>query len=387
MSDWFENCMFFPRGGDTQDVIAVYPLPEDEFLVAETNGPELANVKVSKHRGPLYEMKDRNGDVHPFYALRVRGDGEEVLLREEPEKEIVQLDKENVEAGVKDTVRDALEYWVKCFDYPSGKVLYKYYPPRVYHFDAVLSGRFFFSKAYTLNDPFDTSFNVVRPFTGFLEKTRVSPQAENIMDSYGTCSFSEEPNNKHLWALYADSYTGFVVGYDKSKLDNLGDLLTVRCPLRPVVYRNELFNLDDDSSSFSLLVEDGIQTFTLREAIASDKTMDRLWEYLCLVKEKPIWENEKEWRYFVGQDVLRNDNKQIEKRENGYLLPIPEGAVKEIIVGHNITPENFGRMCEIAVKYKVAKIMVTRPTTRNKNFEVEIVDRAFLCMNEFDNEL
>lgn len=384
MDDLLERCSFYKKGDGSEDVIGVYSLPEGNFLVAETNGDDPAEVMVSKHPASFYRREERLDYNIPLYALKQRRSGTWVLVREEPENECERVEAENVPEGKKQAVGNALAYWVQCFDYPSGKMLYKYYSPQKYNFDAVENGDFFFSKAFKLNDPFDTSLELAQPFTKFMEriKGRLDSNAKRIMDEYGVCAFSEIRDNKHLWALYADSYKGFVVGYDKERLDTLSGLLSMRCPLRPVIYRDELFDLDDYDSSFSLLVDDEIQTHTVREAFGDGKTMDKLWEYLCLTKEKAIWQNEKEWRYFAGMDVLTRQDGRIEKEVNGYKLPIPEGAVKEIIVGHNMEEKNFSYVCAIVRKYGLNKILKTKPVVRDRKFEVEFVELACKCWQD-----
>lgn len=43
-------------------------------------------------------------------------------------------------------------------------ILYKYYSDAKYNFEALLNENFFFSKTCKLNDPFDASFQLVKPY-------------------------------------------------------------------------------------------------------------------------------------------------------------------------------------------------------------------------------
>ena len=133
-------------------------------------------------------------------------------------------------------------------------MLYKYYSPQPHNFEAVINGKFYFSKVCKLNDPFDSNFKLVEPYKEFLRKVPIAPNADKIIGNYGTCSFSEEANNKHLWALYTDSYKGFVIEYNKEKLEEISNIISAPCPLHPVDYRKELLCLNDVNAQFELEV-------------------------------------------------------------------------------------------------------------------------------------
>lgn len=259
-------------------------------------------------------------------------------------------------------------------------ILYKYYSPDDYNFKAVCQGEFFFSKASRLNDPFDASASLIEPNKEFWERCRQNFNAQDmekvkeIMDNYGTCSFSEDPDNKHLWALYAQSYHGFVVGYNKEKLENMTETVGAFCRLHKVHYVCCFPNLDDPEFSFCELQKNGdcIQ-HPIGACLHDLKLMDKLWEYLCTVKEKQIWENEKEWRLFAGRHIVELDaGKGVKKLEKGYLLPMPKDSIKEFIIGHNISDENRYCIYSLAQKHHVEHVKITHPTTANKEFEIEL---------------
>lgn len=258
-------------------------------------------------------------------------------------------------------------------------VLYKYYSPATYNFAAVCQGEFFFSKANKLNDPFDVSPLLVEPYKSFIERCHIKEDAEKVLNNYSTCSFCEEANNKHLWALYAQSYSGFVIGYNKQKLENMSESLEVYCPLHKVQYLSKPFDLENAESQFSLSFKDEgketIITYQVKDCELDIKKMDKLWEYLCITKEKQIWENEKEWRLFAGRYIIElGMGKGIKTHPNGYFIPIPEGTIKELIIGHNMSTEYHQCIFNIAKKYNIEHIQITQPTTENKEFEIKLVE-------------
>ena len=257
-------------------------------------------------------------------------------------------------------------------------MLYKYYSPQLHNFDAVINGKFYFSKVCKLNDPFDSNFKLVEPYKEFLRKVPIAPNADKIIGNYGTCSFSEEANNKHLWALYTDSYKGFVIEYNKEKLEEISNIISAPCPLHPVDYRKELLCLNDVNAQFELEVNGEKQSFKVGECLSDDKKRDRLFEYLCYVKEEKIWGNEKEWRLFAGRHISEKQNSKIEYKENGYLIPIPEGAIKSVIVGHNMEDLNLPYICRIARQYNI-KIKKTNPNTENKKWDIDLIDFPLEC--------
>ena len=88
--------------------------------------------------------------------------------------------------------------------------------------------------------------------------------------------------------------------------------------------------MNDVNAQFELEVNGEKQSFKVGECLSDDKKRDRLFEYLCYVKEEKIWGNEKEWRLFAGRHISEKQNSKIEYKENGYLIPIPEGAIKSV---------------------------------------------------------
>lgn len=250
-------------------------------------------------------------------------------------------------------------------------MIYKYYSPRDYNFEALENGYFFFSKAKYLNDPFDTSFNLVsekiinKLFSGNAKK------ASESMANYGICCFSESWKNNILWAYYADNYRGFVIGYDDKILSNMtGNLIQkiqIRIPFQKVSYIDNLDELYNQQSFpyYPLGNEKGIEgapefvPMSVSETY-DPKQIDKFFTYLCAVKSTS-WSSEKEWRLIAAIDVMSRDSQIIKKEEKGYKIPIPKDCVKEIMVGYNFDESHNSVIDEVSKKYGLNDIYKVGP--------------------------
>ena len=254
------------------------------------------------------------------------------------------------------------------------RILNVYYPPRPHHFDAIREGYFYFCKVSKLNDPYDASFNLIQsPKFPQYTLPKLSPNAKNIMDNYGTCSFCEERDNKVMWALYADNYSGFVVEFDDSTFESLNLDLSVRISYQKVVYRTDCPDLDNTDYTFNYRNYEGeVQTIHLSECLQDEKTMDKLFTHLCSYKNE-VWEKEKEWRLIAGNDILQRKNPKVEYDVGGYIIPMPQNAIKSIIIGHNFSKDRYCCIKDVANKLGI-------PVYRTKvymPFCIEFEDAAF----------
>lgn len=246
--------------------------------------------------------------------------------------------------------------------------VYKYYPPRQHHFDALKNGYFFFCKVSKLNDPYDASFDLLNKSPIFLQKIAplLDHNAKNIMSQYGSCSFCEEKDNKVLWALYADNYKGFVVEYEDTYFEKINDILLARVPYQKVVYKEDLPNLDKADYEFNYYdLEGKLETIIIKDC-TDIKSLDKVFVHLCCYKNC-IWEKEKEWRLIVGMDISNGSNPKVDYTENGYKIPIPLNAVKSIIIGHNFSDDSLNCIKEISNKYQVGVFK----TKAMKPFDIE----------------
>lgn len=260
-------------------------------------------------------------------------------------------------------------------------IVYKYYPPTDYTFDALSKQYFFFSKVEKLNDPYDSSFKLISStnFAKCMQKhNRIPNDMQSYMQSFGTCSFSKSNRSKHLWSFYANNFSGLVVGFDEKKFQQLTEQYLVRISYYDVEYVDTMIDFDDRKSEFPykpLLVPSEFRSISMVEACSDIKNLDCLIAYLCLVKDKATWGEEQERRLIVGRDVIDPNNRQRLKRlgfqylESGYKIPMPKDCIREIIVGHNINDT-----CKEIVKRWAKRLGVRLHTTMAKTpFKIDIV--------------
>lgn len=255
-------------------------------------------------------------------------------------------------------------------------MIYKYYSPERYNFDALENEYFFFSKAKYLNDPFDTSFNLVSEKIINKLFSDNAKKASESMANYGICCFSESWKNNILWAYYANNYRGFVIGYDDEILSNMtGNLIQkiqIRIPFQKVSYIDNLDELYNQQSfpCYPLDNEKGIEgkpelVPRLKLETLDPKQIDKFFTYLCAVKSTS-WSSEKEWRLIAANDVRLRDSQIIKKEEKGYKIPIPKDCVKEIMVGYNFDESYNSVIDKIRKKYEL-----------NDIYKVESADMPF----------
>jgi len=246
---------------------------------------------------------------------------------------------------------------------------YKYYPPTEFSFCALMSEYFWCSKRKFLNDPFDTHGEIINRFPVFKAELKRNglkiDTYPTILDSFGVCCFSEELLNKHLWAFYADSYKGWCLEFDDEEFENnLSKQEMSKVIYSDVVYLEEWPNFDD----FKIKLNYNKSNFTIEEAFKDVKALDKLFEYILLVKESGIWKNEREKRIILGKNyTVLNENDS----SAGYKLSWPKDILKRIIVGHNIAPSHLETIKQIA-KCKQIPLFKTKTVDSGLGFEMEI---------------
>lgn len=289
-------------------------------------------------------------------------------------------------------------------------MIYKYYPPTNYSFDALQKGYFYFSKVSKLNDPFDASFKLVREFRAFLERTEYKDnqvEAEILMGQYGSCSFSYLSNNKNLWALYASDYKGFCVAFDEDQFDcrteiswkdhvpyitKQTNINALKSPFYWMIkgsvdYADELMDLNesDNVAYREGNMEEYVES-TIENCLHDEKMMDRLFIRLCFTKEAEAWSSEKEFRLLIGNyknamAAIFPDS--IITEERGYKVSFPLDSVKKIIVGHNFEKEKIPELVSIITKYPNQPCFITNPSSPWKIDFIEI-DKDNL-INNYDS--
>lgn len=245
-------------------------------------------------------------------------------------------------------------------------MIYKYYPPTRYTYEALQEGYFFFNKVSRQNDPYDASFKLIQA-NFLLNEFKIQglpDNAEEIMKEYGTCSFTKQKNNKHMWASYANNYAGLVIGFEKNRFYDYYDY-NIRIPFIEVNYVDRPIVEEDFEGSFKLVrpLEDDIH-YKFSECLNDDRKADYLFHYICCLKERASWGAEEEFRLIAALDVI-NRREELEKKgfkylDSGYKIPIPSNCVKEIIIGHNFDKVNYPIIKAIAEKYNISEVKQTK---------------------------
>lgn len=156
-------------------------------------------------------------------------------------------------------------------------------------------------------------------------QTSVDRHLEYYKELFYSKSFSEVYDNPIMWGLYADSHTGFCVGYDLSLLEKENEALR---HIYPVVYdekRAEDYTLRQDYSDI---------TGKAKEKLEKDILLP-----LMLLKDRK-WENELEWR--VAKAF--SPNEKVEKE-------LPFDCVTEVYLGAR-TPKFKRKIIENLVREK-----------------------------------
>ena len=223
--------------------------------------------------------------------------------------------------------------------------VYKYYTLKEHNVSAFRNNQIFFSRPSKLNDPFDSTLRLIEPYSKFCKRIHWNAQMAVIMDNHGICSFTESelPDNKHLWTLYADSFRGYVLEFDRELLTE-GLFRQFRLPvyLQKVVYGYKPFNLNDFNSKFRLNGDE----YTLGKCIMDyPRGLDRVFQFLHLYKDYDVWHLENESRLIAGN--IRSERFEL-VNDSGYLLTLPEGTIKSLTLGANMENDTREVLLEIA---------------------------------------
>ena len=123
-------------------------------------------------------------------------------------------------------------------------IIYKFYRPNQFLYDALISNHIYFSSIEQFNDPYDSHLVVmneitINQFESYLDKLEVDPTIkEKYLSAFkkdpksftqpfinlykdwlkyiGICCFSKRKDNVLLWSHYADSHKGICLGFDYS---------------------------------------------------------------------------------------------------------------------------------------------------------------------------
>lgn len=229
-------------------------------------------------------------------------------------------------------------------------MIYKYYSGNEYSIDSLKNQKLWFSKPNEFNDPFDTNMGIIDVFADFKDSiSKKNPEFINdfqeAVKNFGICCFSEEVDNMHLWALYANSFKGFVLCFDESGFDDyFSNLFSAKCVLQPVNYRKEPLNLDNGIIEEIQNDEDGSKNGIISKPIASFlydiKSFDFLLEFLIKQKQSATWSIEKEKRLIIGHLARQKGAKKFEC-PLGFSVPWQPNSLKKVIIGHRMAPKDL----------------------------------------------
>lgn len=257
-------------------------------------------------------------------------------------------------------------------------MIYKYYSIKRdladinedYTYQALVGKYFWFAKHGFLNDPFDLAGDFLKRFPKFATAVELfNPHYEELIQNFGVCCFSHNPLNKHLWALYAMSYTGFVLGFEDrtENGETIDDLLSselkAKVIFRNCQYRENYPNFDD----FSTKIEcNDNQKRTINDILKSKdaKLLDNIFEYYLIIKEKSIWKIEEEKRMILGANYIE----RIKEERNGYAIPWPVNTLKEIIWGNRMDDKMKDEIRKILPSSVIGKTV--KPMHTGRKFEL-----------------
>ena len=194
------------------------------------------------------------------------------------------------------------------------KVLYKYaVPDRI---DVLLNKRIRFTQACFLNDPFEFrlgSADGLPPFQAGRARKRVDElQVKSRL--YGVVSLARKSDSIPMWAHYAASHTGFLIGFDTGS--SIFRKALADRKLRPVNYQLERVNATQGLPG---------QPHVGPSAI--------LWA------KSTNWEYEEEWRWI--ECCSPYDYAEVVSAPNGELLflrTVPPRSMREVILGCRVNP-------------------------------------------------
>lgn len=229
-------------------------------------------------------------------------------------------------------------------------MIYKYYSGNENSIDSLKNQKLWFSKPTKFNDPFDTNMGIIDVYTDFKDSiSKKNPEFikdfQEAVKNFGICCFSEENDNMHLWALYANSFKGFVLCFDESGFDDyFSNLFSAKCVLQSVNYRETPLNLDNGVIEEIQYDDDGSKNEIISKPIASFlydiKNFDFLLEFLIKQKQSATWSIEKEKRLIIGYLARQNGAGKFEC-PLGFSVPWQPNSLKKIIIGHRMKPSEI----------------------------------------------
>lgn len=251
-------------------------------------------------------------------------------------------------------------------------MVYKYYAPTDYNLDALINQYFWFSKKSNLNDPYEMNTQILETFPKFRDLlNKRGYDIDNYhkkVDNYAICSFTTSYDNQHFWSLYAQNFEGWCLEFNSEKLvDSTKGVIN---KLYDVVYLDEVPDLDNDSVQIPIYQDEcgGIITTPIVGLLMNEKEAEKLFEYLLCIKNREIWESEKEKRLVLGDIYLRQNGTN---DKNGYIIKWHKEALSRIIIGHKI-PDLKRKLIILIAKELNVQVWEAKPDLKDRKFSIQI---------------
>jgi len=176
---------------------------------------------------------------------------------------------------------------------------------------------------------------------------------ERINNNFGILCLSETNDNLIMWAHYANSHKGFLIGFDSNNTffnQKISQTDTIRF-VKPITYANK-------RSPLTLL----------KENISEDDAGEELISQLFFTKSRH-WEGEKEWRMILPlKDSSRVENER-------YLFKVPENAITEVIFGCKMQQKEKEKILDVIKKNKkLSHIKIKEAKLSFGEFSLSITD-------------
>lgn len=253
--------------------------------------------------------------------------------------------------------------------------VFKYYAPQEYNIDALIHQYFWFSKREYLNDPYDMNAQIIDAYPEFkdiLKKYGYDlDKYYKTLNDFGICCFTQNNDSQYFWSHYADTFRGWCLEFDADNLVNSAEI-GVPSVLYDVLYIDEYPDLEDPDTNLTIKQFDNgdFMQKPIRSLLQDEKEREKLFAYLLRVKQKEIWEVEKEKRLMLGNIHLLSQNGKYDKG-TGYQIPWKQGALKSIIMGNKISDSNKIVLKHIAQQEHIALLMA-QPILQSRHFEINI---------------
>jgi len=213
-------------------------------------------------------------------------------------------------------------------------------------------GKLRFSKPSDYNDPFEFSMGENRSALGSIGDWFSSSESEHrqacrnctqlLSKLYSVCCFSEKKDNLLMWAHYARSYTGVVIGFSNA-------ITYWEPPIQRVNYKSETVKAPQDFTSKNI------------------ESLPVAIQKRILVTKADCWAYEEEWRCVKESRRLKSD------KYGKYMKLRDQRAVVEIIFGYKIELMKRKRIYKKAKQmFPDAEFYVAMPN--KKKFKLDIIE-------------